>query len=136
MTATKFKSRQLDTEVLTASNAAIVTNKRVEPRLSTGTTVSTLTPEIDTYDTFLLAAQDQDLFIANHSTSTPAHGETIVIEIQPDATPRAITYDTNYVAKAGVAMPSSTTANKRLTLGFRWAADLDKYNLYMAPEES
>jgi len=74
MTATKFKSRQLDTEVLTASNAAIVTNKRVEPRLSTGTTVSTLTPEIDTYDTFLLAAQDQDLFIANHSTSTPAHG--------------------------------------------------------------
>lgn len=77
-----------------------VTNKRNQPRSYTVADTATLTPEIDTYSEFSITALAQALTIANHSTSTPVNGEKIFIEITPDATPRAISFGTNYVAKA------------------------------------
>jgi len=117
------------------TDAQTLTNKRIQKRSYSTTSLSTLTPEIDTYDVFTLTAQAANLTIANHSSSTPAANEQIMIEIQPDATPRTITFGTNYVAKAGTPLPSTTVASKRMTLHFKWCADLSKYNLMTLGQE-
>lgn len=121
--------------VLGTTDVQIATNKRVQRRPYTTTSTATLTPEIDTYDAFYLTAQASALNIANHSTSTPASTERIEITIVSDATPRAITYGTNYVAKGGIALPSTTVASKRTKLGFEWEADISKYNLIALAQE-
>jgi hypothetical protein len=99
-------------------------------------TPGVLTPEIDTYDYFEITAQAAALNIANHSTSTPLGGEKLTIAITSDATPRALTYGTAYVAKGGVALPSTTVASKTLTLGFIYNAGLTKWNLVAAAQEA
>lgn len=117
-----------------------LTNKRKQPRVYTTTSIAgtpgVLTPEISTYDNFEITAQAAALDIANHSTSTPTQGETMVIAITSDATPRALTYGTNYVAKGGTALPTTTVASKTTTLGFMWNAGLGKWNLLAVGQEA
>lgn len=112
-----------------------LTNKRIQKRVDSQTTTDTITPEISTYDIFRRTAQAHALVINNHSTSTPADGEMMLFDIVSDATPRAITYGDKYVAKAGVALPSTTVASKRLTMLFIWCADISKWNLLYAGQE-
>lgn len=116
--------------------SAGVETKIRSPRVYTTTSTATLTPEIDTYDEFALTALAEALTIANHSTSTPTNGDKILITITPDATPRAISFGTNYVAKAGVALPTTTTASKTMVMGFRWDSGLSKFNLLASGVES
>lgn len=120
----------------TLTGSEVLTNKRITKRVYTTTSTATLTPEISTYDEFALTAQAANLTIANHSTSTPADGDKILITITPDATPRTISFGTNYVAKAGVALPTTTTASKTMVLGFRWDAGLSKFNLLASGVEA
>jgi hypothetical protein len=112
----------------------------VSPRIYTVASIAgspgVLTPEIDTYDYFEITAQAADLNIANKSTSTPTGGEKMIIAITSDATPRALTYGTDYVAKGGVALPSTTVASKTTTLGFVWNAGLSKWNLVAVAQEA
>ncbi len=106
-----------------------LTNKRRQPRVNAQASTSTLTPEIDTYDIFRLTAQAAALTIANHSTSTPADGEQIKISILDNGTARALTFGTNYVARGGIALPTTTVISKLLTLGFEWYDHLTKWVL-------
>jgi hypothetical protein len=123
---------QLQTDVpfeVSPSSTNTLTNKRITRRVYSTTTLTTLTPEIANYDEFALTALTSALTIANHSTSTPADGDKMIISITPDATPRAFTWGDKYVAKAGVALPTTTTASKTIVMGFRWDAGLAKWNL-------
>jgi len=104
---------------VTASTTLTWTNKRNQPRVYNTTSTSTLTPEIATYDNFELTAQAAALNIANHSTSTPAAGEKMMIRILDNGTARAITFGTYYRA-LGNALPTTTTASKVMYLGFIW----------------
>ena len=113
-----------------------LTNKRIQKRVDSQTTTDTITPEISTYDIFRRTAQAHALVINNHSSSTPADGEMMLFDIVSDATPRAITYGDKYVAKAGVALPSTTVASKRLMMLFIWCADISKWNLLYAGQEA
>jgi len=112
-----------------------LTNKRIQKRVYETTSLATLTPEISTYDIFNLTAQAEAINIANHSTSTPASGEMIMVDILPDATPRAITYGTNYVAYSGVALPSTTVASKKMQMLFIWLP-VGKYSIVWAGQEA
>lgn len=113
-----------------------LTNKRNQPRVYTVADTATLTPEIDTYDVFHVTALAQAITIANHSTSTPADGEQMRIRLLDNGTGRAITWGTNYVAKGGVALPSTTTSNKNLECGLEWNANLSKWNLLAVAQEA
>lgn len=124
------------TDGITAAQTVTLTNKRIASRVYTTTSTTTLTPEIATYDHFELTAQASDLNIANHSTSSPTGGEKMIIAIKSDATPRALTYGTNYVAKSGVALPTTTKGSKLTTLGFMWNAGLTKWVLIAVGEEA
>lgn len=122
--------------VMTVDATQTVTNKRRQMRAYSTTSTATLTPEIDTYDYFMISAQAAAINIANHSTSTPTAGEKIQIVITDNGTARAITFGTNYVAKGGVALPTTTILSKRLELGFEWDANLTKWVLLALSQEA
>lgn len=126
--------------IVGTSDTQTLSNKRNTPRVYTTTSIAgtpgVLTPEISTYDYFEITAQAAALNIANHSTSTPTGGEKMIIAITSDATPRALTYGDKYVAKGGVALPSTTVASKTTTLGFIWNAGLAKWNLLAVGQEA
>lgn len=135
----QINGKQTSGTYLTPTSTNIVTNKRNAPRIysiaSIAGTPGTLTPEIDTYDYFELTAQAAALNIANSSTSTPTGGERMIIAITSDATPRALTYGTNYAAKGGIVLPTTTVASKTTTLGFIYNAGLTKWNLVAVAQE-
>lgn len=115
--------------VPTISSTHTLTNKRKQPRVYTATNNASLTPEIDTYDVFHLTAMSANTTINNKSTSTPADGELMEFRFLDNATPRTLTWGTDYVAKAGVALPTTTTTSKNLTCLFEWNTNLSKWNL-------
>lgn len=122
--------------VMTVDAAQTVTNKRRQMRVYSTTSTATLTPEIDTYDYFMITAQAAAINIANHSTSVPTVGEKIQIVITDNGTARAITFGTNYVAKGGIVLPTTTILDKRMELGFEWDANLGKWVLLAFSQEA
>jgi hypothetical protein len=112
-----------------------LTNKRKQPRVYTVASTATLTPEIASYDLFTITAQAASLTIANHSTSTPAAGEKMIIRIKDNATARAISFGTYYRAM-GNALPTTTVVSKTLYLGFIWNSTDSKWDLIAVAQES
>lgn len=119
-------------------NLAIVGSltSRIARRVDSQVTTDQITPEISTYDIFIRTTQAHALAIYNHSTSVPVNGDMILFEILGDATPRAISYDTMYVAKAGVPLPATTDASKNLTMLFIWRNDLTQWVLLSVGREA
>lgn len=122
--------------VPTISSTNTLTNKRFTPRVYTAANNASLTPEIDTYDIFHLTAMSAATTINNHSTSTPADGEIMEFRFLDNGTARALSWGTNYVAKAGVALPSTTVLSKNLCVIFEWNANLSKWNLLASGQEA
>lgn len=118
------------------ASAQTMTNKRNQPRVYSTASNTSLTPEIDTYDVFHITALAGAITINNHSTSTPVDGEIMEIRLLDNATARAISFGTAYVAKAGVALPTTTTLSKNLCMLFEWNANLSKWNLMASGVEA
>lgn len=114
--------------ILTTTSTETVTNKRNQPRVYSAANNASLTPEIDTYDIFHLTAMSANTTINNHSTSTPADGEQMRFRFLDNGTARTLSWGTNYVAKAGVTLPTTTTISKNLIVLFEWNANLSKWN--------
>lgn len=111
-----------------ADTIQTITNKRNQPRVYTATNNASLTPEIDTYDVFHLTAMSANTTINNKSTSTPADGEQMRFRFLDNGTSRTLSWGTDYVAKAGTALPTATTISKNLIVLFEWNANLSKWN--------
>ena len=111
-----------------ADTIQTITNKRNQPRVYTATNNASLTPEIDTYDVFHLTAMSANTTINNKSTSTPSDGEQMRFRFLDNGTSRTLSWGTDYVAKAGVALPTATTIGKNLIVLYEWNANLSKWN--------
>jgi hypothetical protein len=126
----------IDTAVtVDKTTAQTLTNKRKQPRVYSIANNASLTPEIDTYDIFHLTAMSANTTINNKSTSTPADGELMEFRFLDNATARTLTWGTDYVAKAGVALPSTTVISKNMVVLFEWNANLAKFNLLSVGNE-
>lgn len=121
---------------ITATSTNTLTNKRYIPRSFSTTSLSTLTPEVNTYNIFNLTAQAVALTIANQVISTPNDGEQIRICILDNGTAQSISFGNIYVARGGIALPITTTTNKLMELGFEWKGFLNKWNLIALAQES
>jgi len=107
----------------TASSTTTLTNKRITPRVVSTTSYTTDTGtslNCDTTDIFICTAQAGDLKF-NNPGGTPTDGQKLWIAVTGTGA-RALTYDTQFVASAGVALPTTTVTTARLDIGFVWNA--------------
>lgn len=88
---------------------------------------STFTPEVELYSVFIITAQDAALTIAN-PTNTSYETQKILIRIKDNATPRALTFGSEYRATT-VALPTTTTTSKALYMGFMRNAQDSKWDI-------
>jgi hypothetical protein len=118
------------------SSTNTITNKRNQPRVYSAANNASLTPEIDTYDIFHLTAMSAATTINNPSSTTPADGELMEIRFLDNGTARALTWGTKYVAKAGVALPTTTVLSKNLVVLFEYNSNLTEWNLLSSGQQA
>ena len=98
----------------------VATNVRINARSSSQVSAATLTPNIDSYNTYTLSAQAEALTVAN-PTGTPAHDDVIIIRIKDNGTARAITWGTDYSNISGLDSLTTTVAGKWHTVGIMYS---------------
>lgn len=59
----------------------------------------------------------------------------MLFELTCDGTNRGLTFGDKYVAKAGVALPTTLMAGKTTTMLFKWSAALAQWNLLALGQE-
>lgn len=101
--------------IATYAGAETLTNKRINPRVSTTTSTATLTPDISSYDQYNLTAQAAALLVAA-PTGSPQDGNKLVLRIIDNGTARAITWNATYTP-IGFTLPTTTVVNKMLYVG-------------------
>lgn len=108
------------TNLTTANNTQTLTNKRITKRVTTAATAVSLTPNADTEDVTILTALASALTI-NAPTGTPTSEQELDFAFTDNGTARALTWNGVFVSY-GAAIPTTTVANKRLTVKARWIA--------------
>lgn len=95
-----------------------LTNKRITKRVCTITTSALPTVNTDSYDVVTITALGEAITsMTTNLSGTPTNFQTLVFRILDDGTARAITWGASFQAM-GVALPTTTTLGKVLTVGF------------------
>jgi len=68
-------------------------------------------------------------------SGTPVNFQRLIFRIKDNGTARAITWGASFEA-LGVALPTTTTINKRLTVGFIWDSTTSKWGCVAALVEA
>lgn len=92
-----------------------LTNKRIDPRVTSATSASSLTPDISAADMYAYTALAAALTI-NAPTGTPVNGNKLMFRILDNGFSQTLTWDATYTA-IGVTLPTSTTASKTTYVG-------------------
>ena len=99
----------------TIDGTATLTNKRINPRVSSTTSTASITPDISSFDQYAVTAQAATLTI-NAPTGTPVDGNKLIFRILDDGTTRTLSWNATYTV-IGVTLPTSTTASKMTYVG-------------------
>ncbi|MCL5071514.1 MAG: collagen-like protein [Actinobacteria bacterium] len=122
--------------MVTADFAQTLTNKRNVPRVLSATSYTTDTGtslNCDTLDKFIITAQAGALKF-NNPTGTPTSEQELTIKITDNGTARALTYDTQFVAR-GCPLPATTVLSKVLRIKFIWSAATSTWDCVSAAYE-
>lgn len=92
-----------------------LTNKRIDPRVASAASASSVTPDVSTIDVYAYTALAADLTI-NAPIGTPVDGNKLTFRILDNGTPRALTWNGTFTA-IGVTIPTTTVANKMIYVG-------------------
>jgi hypothetical protein len=98
---------------LTASTN--LSSTRINPRVSSAASASTLTPDISSFDQFAFTALAAGLTI-NAPTGTPVDGNKLIFRFLDNGTTRTLTWNATYTV-IGTTLPTATTANKMVYVG-------------------
>ena len=101
--------------VTTNGGVVTLTNKRIDPRVSTAVSAASIAPDVASFDQYCLTAQAVALAV-NASTGIPVNGTKLLFRFLDNGTARAITWDATYVA-IGVTLPTTTVINKTTYVG-------------------
>ncbi|MCL5018881.1 MAG: hypothetical protein M1426_00155 [Patescibacteria group bacterium] len=113
-----------------------LTNKRITKRITTITSSATPTVNTDNCDVVTITAQAEAITSMTSGLSgTPTNFQSLIYRILDNGTNRAITWGTSFVAK-GVALPTTTTASKLLTVGFIYNTVTSKWECVASATES
>lgn len=101
--------------IATYAGTETLTNKRINPRVSSTTSSASITPDISSFDHYALTAQAATLTI-NAPTGTPVDANKLIFRILDNGTTQTLTWNATYTV-IGVTLPTTTTANKMLYVG-------------------
>jgi hypothetical protein len=111
-----------------AGNPSTLDGQRIVPRVTSVASSETPTPagdDVDLYDVTALAADAT----FGAPTGTPQNGQKLQIRIKDNGTARALAWNAIYRAGSDVSLPTTTTQNKVLRLGFEYHATANKWDL-------
>jgi len=91
---------------------ATLENKRIQPRVSSSAS-GNITPTKVDFDRYIRTAQAAAITISNPTMDI---GEVMAVQLTDNATARAITFGTHYMALDGLALPTTTTASKVMSM--------------------
>ena len=108
-------------DVVGTTDTQTLTNKKINPRQSSTTSTSSLTPDKANYDEYYVTALAENITI-NNATS-PSVGNTFVIYLTDDGTSaRTISFGNHY-AGIGSALPTTTTKGKTMEIIIKYVTD-------------
>lgn len=99
----------------TIDGTATLTNKRINPRVSSTASASSVTPDIASFDQYCFTALAATLTI-DPPIGTPVDGNKLIFRILDDGTSRSLSWNATYTP-IGVVLPSATTISKMLYVG-------------------
>ncbi len=118
------------------SAAATLTNKRVTPRVTAIASSATPTINTDNCDAVTITALATAITnMSTNVTGTPANFDKVIFRIKDDGVARAISWGSLFEAK-GVALPTTTVANKVLTVGFMYDTVASKWGCIASVQEA
>lgn len=121
--------------VPTVSSTSTLSNKRIDPRVVSGTSYTTSTTiDSDTTDLYVITAQAGALLF-NNPSGTPVQGQKLMVRIKDNGTARALTYGSQFRAM-GTALPTTTVISKTLYMGFIYNSTDTKWDLVAAAQEA
>lgn len=125
-----------DDDFVLEDHTQTLTNKRVTKRVTTIT--SNATPTINTDDCDVVTITALATAITSMTTNlsgTETNFQTLIFRILDDGTARAITWGDSFQAM-GVALPTTTTISKVLTVGFIYDTVDSKWGCVASVEEA
>ncbi len=101
--------------VVGTTDAQTLTNKRIDPRVSSTASTASITPDISSFDQYCVTAQAVTLTI-NAPTGTPVNGDKLIFRILDNGTPQTLTWNATFTV-IGTILPTTTTASKMVYVG-------------------
>lgn len=122
--------------VVGTSDTQTLTAKRVTPRITVISSSATPTINTDNCDFVDITALATDITsMTTNLSGTPTNGQKLIIRFKDNATARAITWGASFEA-LGVALPTTTVSNKRLTVGFIYDTTTSKWGCVAKAQEA
>lgn len=100
---------------VTLNGTQTLTNKRITSRIVSVTSASTITPDANATDQYVVTAQAVALTVAA-PTGTPTDGQKLIFRIEGSGTAQTITWNSTYRA-VGITLPTTTAVGKALYVG-------------------
>jgi hypothetical protein len=112
---------------VTATSTTTFTNKRIDPRVVSAASASSLTPDISAADQYAYTALAAALTI-NAPTGTPVNGNKLIFRLLDNGTARALTWNATYTV-IGVTLPTTTVINKTTYVGCIYNANNTRWDV-------
>lgn len=114
----------------TLAGAETLSNKRIDVRVSSTASASSLTPSIASYDQYNFTALATGLTI-NAPTGTPTDGDRLVFRILDNGSAQTLTWNSAF-NPVGFSLPTTTTASKTTYVGTIYNASSSKWDVVAA----
>lgn len=118
------------------SSTATLTNKRVTKRVTSISSHATPTINTDNCDCVTITALAEAITsMTSNLSGTPTNFQELIFRIKDNGTGRAITWGASF-EPVGVALPTTTVANKRLTVQFVYDTVTAKWGCVSSLQEA
>jgi hypothetical protein len=120
--------------IATYTGTETLTNKRIDPRVTSAASASSLTPDISASDVYAYTALAAGLTI-NAPTGTPLDGDKLIFRLLDNGTSRALTWNATYTV-IGVTLPTATTISKTTYVGCIYNANNTRWDVIAVTTEA